>query len=362
MKPSCLPAPNSASVPQADAPEGEPVEGGLLVTVHKGLGDILQLAPEWRALLENASPRHPFFDPAWHHAWWSHLGTGALYICAVRREDGSLLAVAPWTLGGDGTLRFTGGEDVTDYLDIVAAEGDHPAAWRALLAHLEGPGAPDWRALDLHCVPEDSPTVRILSEANGPAGGRAEVAREEVCPVVSLPDSVEEYLGMLSSRDEREMRRKVRKAHMEPGLEFHRTLTPAQLEEDIGVFFHLHALSHPEKADFWNEGRRGFFREMAREMLMLGWLDLTIMRVDDHPVAANFSFDFDDRIYLYNSGFDPEERALSGGLVLIVQNIEEAIQGGRKAFDMLRGDEKYKYSYGAEDEFIMRVRLKREEG
>jgi CelD/BcsL family acetyltransferase involved in cellulose biosynthesis len=95
-------------------------------------------------------------------------------------------------------------------------------------------------------------------------------------------------------------------------------------------------------------------------MLDRGWLDLSIMRVDDHPVAANFSLDYGDRIYLYNSGFDPGERELSAGLVLLAQNIEQAIQAGRTSFDMLRGDEPYKYRFAAKDEAIKCIRLTRE--
>jgi CelD/BcsL family acetyltransferase involved in cellulose biosynthesis len=85
------------------------------------------------------------------------------------------------------------------------------------------------------------------------------------------------------------------------------------------------------------------------------------MRVDGHPVAANFSLDYGDRIYLYNSGFDPGERELSAGLVLLGQNIEQAIQAGRASFDLLRGDEPYKYRYAARDEGIRLIRLERPE-
>ena len=95
-------------------------------------------------------------------------------------------------------------------------------------------------------------------------------------------------------------------------------------------------------------------------MLELGWLDLSLMRVDGHAVAANFSFDYEDRIYLYNSGYDPSERDLSAGIVLLAQNIEQAIQSGRSSLDMLRGDEAYKYRFAAKDEIIYRIELTRE--
>ncbi|MBT4430799.1 MAG: GNAT family N-acetyltransferase, partial [Nitrospinaceae bacterium] len=47
-------------------------------------------------------------------------------------------------------------------------------------------------------------------------------------------------------------------------------------------------------------------------------------------------------------------------LVLLAQNIEQAIQAGRTSFDMLRGDEPYKYRFAAKDEAIKCIRLTRE--
>ncbi len=350
MTPSCsTPSPCYAVKSAASGEES------LRICVHDDPGDILRLAPEWRGLMAGNPHARPFYDPTWHAAWWRCLGSGTVHLCAVRNENGDLLAIAPLTLRKDGVLRFIGGEDLSDYLDIVAAPGSYPDAWRALTEYLHSSDAPPWKEMRLHSVPATSPTAEFFSGYDG-----ARVEKEDVCPVITLPDSWNDYTGMLGQRDERELRRKIRKAEMEADLEFGSTLSAESLEADLEDFFRLHALSQPEKEEFWNDSRRTFFREMAREMLQLGWLDLTRMRVHGHAVAANFSFDYEDRIYLYNSGYDPSERDLSAGIVLLAQNIEQAIQAGRASFDMLRGDEAYKYRFGAKDEIIYRIELTRE--
>jgi CelD/BcsL family acetyltransferase involved in cellulose biosynthesis len=277
-----------------------------------------------------------------------------VHLCAVRKDDGSLVAISPLTLREDGVLRFIGGEDLSDYLDIVARPNAYSDAWNALISYLTGPEAPQWKELRLHSVPADSPTAEFFSAYEG-----AQIEKEDVCPIISLPDSWEEYTGMLGQRDERELRRKVRKAEMEGDLSFETTLSAETLETELEEFFRLHALSQPEKDQFWNQDRRRFFREMAHEMFQLGWLDLSLMRVDGHAVAANFSFDYEDRIFLYNSGFDPTERELSAGIVLLAQNIQQAIQAGRKSFDFLRGDEAYKYRFAGKDKIVLRIKLNR---
>ena len=314
------------------------------------------LESEWRALMARSSHAHPFYDPAWHAAWWRNFGAGELYLYALRDENGALVGVAPFVLSGGGRLRLTGGDDLSDYLDIIAADGAHLGCWRAILATLDEADAPDWRELSLRGIPETSPTIAATQELTG---GGASVSEEEVCPVIALPDSWDEYTGMLAPRDERDLRRKIRKANMEAGLAYERTESAETLPADLEDFITLHALSQQEKADFWNADRRSFFQDVTRAMLALGYLDLSFMRVDGHPVAANLSFDYADRIYLYNSGFDPVEHELSGGLVLLAHNVEEAIQAGRSSFDLLRGDEAYKYRFGAQDERVMRVQIKR---
>ena len=316
----------------------------------------VDLETEWRALMARSAHAHPFYDPAWHAAWWRNFGAGELHVYAMREEGGALAAVAPFVLSEGGRLRLTGGDDLSDYLDIIAADGAHLAVWRVILAALDEADAPDWRELSLRGIPETSPTIAAIEELTG---GSASFSEEEVCPVIALPGSWDEYAGMLHPKDERDLRRKIRKANMEAGLAYERTESADALAADLEDFITLHALSQPEKADFWNADRRSFFQDVTRVMLALGYLDLSIMRVDGHPVAANLSFDYADRIYLYNSGFDPVEHELSGGLVLLAHNVDEAIRAGRSTFDLLRGDEAYKYRFGAQDERVMRVRMKR---
>lgn len=328
----------------------------LRVEVLSAPAAFAALEAEWRGLLARARHAHPFYDPAWHRCWWENLGSGRLCLHAARDPEGGLAAVAPLVLDAGGRLRLTGGEDLSDYLDIIAADGEHLAAWRAVLSALRAPGAADWRELSLRGIPEDSPTIPALEELTG---GAAVVSQEEVCPVIALPGSWEEYAATLHPRDERDLRRKMRKAAREEGLAYERTASADALEGDLDDFMTLHALSQPEKASFWNPARRAFFRDASRAMLGLGYLDLTVMRADGHPVASNLAFDYRERIYLYNSGFDPAERELSAGVLLLARQIGEAIRAGRSSFDMLRGDEAYKYRFGARDARVMRVRIGR---
>jgi CelD/BcsL family acetyltransferase involved in cellulose biosynthesis len=53
---------------------------------------------------------------------------------------------------------------------------------------------------------------------------------------------------------------------------------------------------------------------------------------------------------LYNSGYDPQFFPLSPGNVLTAYTIQDAIRLGRARYDFLRGDEIYKFRFGAQPE------------
>ena len=84
------------------------------------------------------------------------------------------------------------------------------------------------------------------------------------------------------------------------------------------------------------------------------------MEVDGRKAAALFNFEYNGRIWVYNSGLDPDAfGSLSLGVVLTAKAIEHAIENKNKIFDFLRGNETYKYRFGAQDTYIYRETIRK---
>jgi CelD/BcsL family acetyltransferase involved in cellulose biosynthesis len=81
--------------------------------------------------------------------------------------------------------------------------------------------------------------------------------------------------------------------------------------------------------------------------------------VGGRRIAAGITFEEGDTIGYYNAGVDPDARDLSPGVLLIARYVERAIETGRRRLDFLRGDEAYKYEWGAVDEPIQRLLIRR---
>ncbi|HUM72501.1 MAG TPA: GNAT family N-acetyltransferase, partial [Chloroflexota bacterium] len=89
-----------------------------------------------------------------------------------------------------------------------------------------------------------------------------------------------------------------------------------------------------------------------------GYLQLLFMEVDGRKAATLLNFDYNNRIWVYNSGLDPVNFSnLSLGVVITAKAIEYAADHGRATFDFLRGNETYKYRFGAQDTVIYRQQI-----
>jgi len=312
----------------------------------------------WDALLPTAITPFPFQSIGWAEAWYHALGgDAASRILAIRDETGRLIGVAPLIVRQTAlgrTVQLMGGDDVTDYLDIVAAERDVQRVWTAVTHHLLSVRA-TWDAIDLHCVPQWSPshaTVAELLARTMPV----RIVQEEVCPVVRLGGSFETYLRGLPKKERHEIKRKARNFERDAPSGRLRILT----ERDDALaalpdFFRLHRLSAPDKERFLTPAVEEFFRVMTAAMADAGWLRLYVLDIDGESVAAMFTFVADRRLLVYNSGFDPAFAKISIGMVLTALVIEDAANSGLTLCDFLRGNEAYKYRFGASDTPIWRV-------
>ena len=101
-----------------------------------------------------------------------------------------------------------------------------------------------------------------------------------------------------------------------------------------------------------------FFQALIKKIAELGWLKLYFLKIGGQLASTLLCFDYQNEILLYNSGFDVQRFAhLSPGNVLISYSIHHAIKLGRIRYDFLRGNEVYKFRFGAvvEDLFGLKI-------
>ena len=79
------------------------------------------------------------------------------------------------------------------------------------------------------------------------------------------------------------------------------------------------------------------------------------MKLNRQVIAVLYAFAGGKSTYYYLSGFDPAFDKLSPGTLIVGHAIEEAIAEGHRWFDFMRGQENYKYAWGALETRTKRV-------
>jgi CelD/BcsL family acetyltransferase involved in cellulose biosynthesis len=338
---------------------------GVALQIHQSPSDLVNLEKDWEKLLERSSTNTIFQTWVWNRLWWKHFGRSRdLLLLTVRESGGKLLGIAPlfYTPDGDNqrTLQFVGGTDLSDYLDFIVARGSEASFYSAIADFLGS--SPDlWDVLDLHCLPAESPTLKIFRKLCDQKGFRETLTIEDVCPRVELPSSWNEFLSGMSQKERHEIRRKIKKIQRESEEYRYIAIDSASFPEGIQSFLELHQKSDTQKMAFMNPERKRFFREMAWTLLQKGWLEILFLEADHNRLASLLNFRYRDTVYAYNSGYDPEFGRWSPGWVLISHSIQDAIQGGVKVYDFMRGNESYKYRFSARDKEIYNHVIQRRE-
>ncbi len=314
-------------------------------------------ATDWDMLAEASMTKTPFQRHAYQQAWWRHLGRGDLFTVVVRDEQDMLRGLAPFFVA-DGTIFLNGSKEESDYLDIICRAEDAQMVHTAVLECLCSDACPAWDVLQLHCVPAASPTREILPRLAASRGFVFSEERDEVCPVITLDGDFEDYLNSINKKQRHEIRRKMRRAHE---VDFEVIGSEDDVPTAVDDFLRLLQLSTPEKEQWLNDGRRALFHELIPIMLEDNLLELLFINLRGERHAALLNFTYNDRTWVYNSGLDMSQHShLSLGVVLSAHAIERAIERNHHTFDFLRGDETYKYRFGAEDTEIFCLRVQRE--
>jgi CelD/BcsL family acetyltransferase involved in cellulose biosynthesis len=258
---------------------------------------------------------------------------------------------------GKPALLLVGSIEISDYLDLLCPPEDLPDFSLGLLQTLKSASIPAWDTFDLYNILDGSPSLPALQAAAEQIGWQSQLERLQHSPYIPLPDEWEKYLAGIDKKQRHEIRRKIRRAE-ESGRDVHLRIIQenAELEQNIDAFMDLMAFDE-EKAKFLTPMMKDHIRLAAKCAFEKECLNLAFLEVDGQNAAGYLSFDYLNRLWVYNSGLNPAFRELSPGWVLLGYLIRWAIEQNFIELDFMRGDEDYKYRFGGQDRFVMRLTL-----
>jgi hypothetical protein len=96
-----------------------------------------------------------------------------------------------------------------------------------------------------------------------------------------------------------------------------------------------------------SKSTQAFLINATRALSARGMLRLYIMHFRGEPAAMIYGVLDRGRLYGYITGMDPELARYSPGSLLLNYAIRDAIEDGARTWDFLRGEEAYKFQWGA---------------
>jgi CelD/BcsL family acetyltransferase involved in cellulose biosynthesis len=325
------------------------------------------LQTEWDSLLTSGITHVPFLRFEYLRNWWQTRGGGewpqeARLLIILAREDGRLNGAAPCFISdrdGKQTLLLLGSVEISDYLDLLVEPRHTKAFADGLITYIKTTLAPQFgiERVEFDNIPDNSPSLEALRSAC--QAQRLEFASEPLSrsPYIPLNGDYEEYLASLDKKQRHEMRRKLRRVlELPQGSDWYIVSDAATLDHEIDEFLHLMAFEEHKRL-FLTEPMKEQMRLSMRDAFGHHMLQLAFLTIGGEKAAAYLNFDLNNRIWVYNSGIDPQFYEHSPGWVLLVHLIKWAVENNRFEFDFMRGSEDYKYKFGAVDRAVMRVKI-----
>jgi CelD/BcsL family acetyltransferase involved in cellulose biosynthesis len=319
--------------------------------------DLEAIRGDWSRLWERCPAATPFQAPEWLLPWWKYLGRGRLWVLAVRSRN-RLVGLAPLSIHSYYGLPLRRvsllGTGASDYLDVLLdPEATGPTLDRIfrLLAERRS----RWDFCDFQQLPPSS----SLRTAVAPPGWNCQVLLQEVCPVLTLPNTVGALPAGLPARLRSNLRYYRRRLGETAEVRFE-TANEETLPEFMETLFRLHQARWNRRmlpGGFASPRVRRFHGEVAPALLERGWLRPHGLRINGNLQAVMYCLLCRQRAYYYLGGFNPDLGRFSLGTLLIAHALEDAIAQGAREFDFLRGDEPYKYLWGARNRENRRLLL-----
>jgi CelD/BcsL family acetyltransferase involved in cellulose biosynthesis len=302
-----------------------------------------EIALQWNSLCARAAFVTPFQLPAWQFTWWQHFGSGQLHVFAFWRGE-TLVGLIPcflhqWNNRDQLTLIGSG---VSDYLEPVAHPDEAVSVVAELAQFLEAHH--HWQVCDWQDLNADSPLCQLQSTGEWQVSTQTDTP----CAEVSLAGNFEDFWQTRPKDLRRNMRRYTERALALGPITFE--VVDRADTDLLDALIALHAVRWQKRGEtgmIASNNSAEFLKAVAPELATQGLLRFFVLRFQGKIVAIIWTLFFRQKIFSYLSALDPDYEIYGFGRTLLFEAFRYCYGNQISAWNFMRGDEPYKFSWGA---------------
>jgi CelD/BcsL family acetyltransferase involved in cellulose biosynthesis len=313
----------------------------------------LALEGEWNDAVGRARVPHPFLRHEWVRTWWDAFSTPEtrLYIQVVR-VHGRVTAIAPFMRETTAMYGIPARQvrllhnDHTPRTDVIVAdqaEASYRAIWRALRADRER-----WDVLLLSQLERESKTQQVLGEYAAAECLRTGTWRSSDSPYLPIAGTWDAYLDTLPAKFRSNLRNR-RSRLTKIGPVSHEILTDRpSIEAAAEEAWRLESSGWKREAGTAvasDPAVHRFYTSLIERGTQAGWLQLHFLKIGDRRIATSYGACFDNRLFLFKTGYDPEFATGAPFKMLTSFAIQEACARGLHEVDFLGDSEPWKLEW-----------------
>jgi CelD/BcsL family acetyltransferase involved in cellulose biosynthesis len=322
------------------------LEKDLHFTLVTNDEDFFSSEKVWNELLKNSSADTIFLTWEWVSAWWKNhkTATRELFILFIK-DGGKLIGIAPFyrtavkflSVLTVKRLDYIGfGSLESEYLDFIIEKGKEKMGIAAIFNYLKQ-NENQWDVLYLNEMPETSVSLQYLPLA-AEQNGYDFTQKKHICSSVILPDSWDAFMSVMHYNYRKKLRNFTKRLENSHTVEFTQYPSADNLSIELESLFRLHQKhwqAENEPGSFMYQQRRSFYYDMAKLFLAKGWLRLYSLKVDGQFVAHQYCFEYANKIFSLQDGYDPDWSEKRVARVLRGYAFKDIIQRGLKEYDFL---------------------------
>ena len=306
------------------------------------------IVPAWCALAEAVPTATPFQLPPWQLTWWRYFGSGELRVFAWWKENALVGLVPSFLHKWEGRRQLTLiGTGISDYLEPLLLP-QAPQGLPQLRTYLQS--NTDWDLCHWQDLVADTP-LHLL-------GGN--LVEDTICTEVPLLGTFENFWQSRPKDLRRNLRRYSERATATAPVTLH--VSSQADDELLDALIHLHATRWEKRGESGTIAANhsaDFLRDVAHQFAAHQMLRIFTVRFGGTVAALVLTFLHRNTVYSYISAFDPTHEILGFGRMLLYESFRYSFQQHYRAWNFCRGDERYKFSWGASPIEKRRLQLTR---